>query len=57
MRELSWKAAHKVAEIWGTGLLIKNSTMQAALTNILVPCDDNALLQKAVEKMLNEHNC
>eukprot|EP01017_Pseudomicrothorax_dubius_P005914 TRINITY_DN11607_c0_g1_i3.p1 TRINITY_DN11607_c0_g1~~TRINITY_DN11607_c0_g1_i3.p1 ORF type:complete len:218 (-),score=38.65 TRINITY_DN11607_c0_g1_i3:6-599(-) len=55
-RDLAWKAANRMSEIWGTELLVRNSTLQAALVNIRMPTDDPKVAAWISEQLLLRFN-
>lgn len=40
MHDLAWRAGNKAAEIWGTKLLVTNSSMVPAMTLVALPTND-----------------
>ena len=54
--ELAFEAGKRVAELWGTEMLINDKERTGCMVNVRIPCDNEQALLQAVELTLERYN-
>ena len=54
--KLAWNAGLEVAKLWNTEVFIENEERIGAMVCVRIPCEDNELIEKIVNKVLYEYN-